>query len=552
MESRKRLLLQTGSVWVAVILVGFFVIMSAVGCSRAPESDVAGEGATIYTQYCEACHGATGDGAGPAAYLLFPKPRNFQRGEFKLRSTRQGRPPTDADLVRTVSQGISGSSMFAFDELLNEAQIQAAVQYVRTFTPERHRAAPATDDDILDISTPPPPTPELVAAGAAVYEEFGCAQCHGQTGRGDGPSAPTLRDSEGDPFPAADFTHGIYKGGGRPEQLYRTFLTGMAGTPMPSYADAIQSEEQAWALVYYTLSLISDGQAKPIAGDPGPLFAADLANVLLEDPESAYWSLVPEHRVYMRPLWFRREYSLFTDVRAAVVGQQLYLRLEWTDGTHDATALQTDHFSDAVAVQLALADPPPFIGMGQRDDHGAVEIWYWRADRQAAAAGEAADLAASYRDVVVDMYPSSTNPTADAYLQRQQAPFVTGRDVGNPVSAPELNVEPVHSLAAAGYGTLTAGTDLSGRVSGRGARNEHGYAVVFSASLQPTDAALQADLTRSGVSIAVAIWDGAAGDRDGTKLVSQWLSLEHSGTELLADEEAQRNSDSRRNRRQDQ
>lgn len=42
-------------------------------------------------------------------------------------------------------------------------------------------------------------------------------------------------------------------------------MTGLAGTPMPSYADAIEPE-QAWDLVHYVLSLSGGGRRAPAAG----------------------------------------------------------------------------------------------------------------------------------------------------------------------------------------------------------------------------------------------------------------------------------------------
>ena len=69
------------------------------------------DGVAIYRAKCATCHGEKGDGQGPASYLLYPRPRNFVVGSFRLRSTPSGKLPADADLVRTIARGIPGTSM---------------------------------------------------------------------------------------------------------------------------------------------------------------------------------------------------------------------------------------------------------------------------------------------------------------------------------------------------------------------------------------------------------------------------------------------------------
>ena len=110
----------------------------------------------------------------------------------------------------------------------------------------------------VNVPAPPPVTAERLARGKQLYADAECLACHGERGRGDGPSAPTLKDSRELPIAATDLTKpDRFKNGARPEDIYRTLVTGLAGTPMPSYADSLEPD-QAWDLAYYTLSLSND------------------------------------------------------------------------------------------------------------------------------------------------------------------------------------------------------------------------------------------------------------------------------------------------------
>jgi len=100
-----------------------------------------------------------------------------------------------------------------------------------------------------------------VARGKKLYADAECLACHGETGRGDGPSAPTLKDSRELPIAVPDLRNSRrFKNGDRPADIYRTLVTGLAGTPMPSYYDALEPD-QTWDLVYYVLSL-SNGKER--------------------------------------------------------------------------------------------------------------------------------------------------------------------------------------------------------------------------------------------------------------------------------------------------
>jgi cytochrome c oxidase cbb3-type subunit 2 len=224
----------------------------------------------VYDRHCAGCHGLKGDGKGPAARLLVIKPRDFTAGVFKFRSTPTGSLPTDEDLFRTVTRGVYRTSMPEWG-LLAERERLAVVQYIKTFFAPWNERPPAAS---LHVPEPPADfgSAASIARGRQVYELVECWQCHGKSGKGDGPSADTLEaDTWGNPQRPFDFTGGHLKGGPTVKDIYRTFMTGLNGTAMPSYADILGEPDgenilpgDDWNLVAFILSLRQTAPASAV------------------------------------------------------------------------------------------------------------------------------------------------------------------------------------------------------------------------------------------------------------------------------------------------
>jgi cytochrome c oxidase cbb3-type subunit I/II len=237
----------------------------SVAGSGIPDTEANRElGKEVFTAHCAGCHGDRGDGAGPAATFLWPLPRDFTAGVFKFRTTPSGTLPTDGDLVRTITRGVRWTAMPTWHEV-SEKERLAVVSYVKTLSKRWKDDAPEAPHVI-----PPAPraTPQLLADGKVLYERAKCAECHGERGQGDGPSAATLKDDFDRPIRPADFTRGEFRGGATVVDVYRTMTTGLDGTPMPSFADTM-SDADRWAISYYVLSL--SAWVDPLTGQPLPL-----------------------------------------------------------------------------------------------------------------------------------------------------------------------------------------------------------------------------------------------------------------------------------------
>ena len=229
-------------------------------------------GAELYAQHCATCHGAKGDGKGLAAQFVFPKPRDFRSGRFRLVSASNG-VPTLEDIEAVLRRGMPGSSMPPWSHL-GDSAVKLLAEHIFVLRREGARdvqlaAAAESGDELseeelttivnrlttpgevveaIDLNTP---AGNSVARGKELYATKGCLQCHGATGKGDGQQQ--MVDAEGLPTRPRDFTRGIFKGSADAASVWRRISLGMPGTPMPS-SPALKPQEIG-DLTHFVLSL---------------------------------------------------------------------------------------------------------------------------------------------------------------------------------------------------------------------------------------------------------------------------------------------------------
>lgn len=207
-----------------------------------------------YRRYCAGCHGEYGDGNGENAVWLDPKPRDFTIATFKCRSTLTGTLPTDQDLFNTIARGLTNSNMPIWNTF-SKQQRADLVAYIKIFSPRWDKEKAGTP---ITIPAEPPITIESISHGQALFAKLECWKCHGTHGEGDGPSASTLTDSKDNPIRPYNFSLGKndsrFKCGSTNQDIYKIFMTGVDGTPMPSFADVIQPND-AWDLVHFLRTL---------------------------------------------------------------------------------------------------------------------------------------------------------------------------------------------------------------------------------------------------------------------------------------------------------
>jgi cytochrome c oxidase cbb3-type subunit 2 len=229
-------------------------VVGGMAEERSKEKRAERTGETVYQKYCSICHGSEGRGDGHAAFFMSPKPRDLTSGRFKLRSTLPGEPPSDSDLLATITKGMHGSLMPSF-EPLPEQERKHLVAYVRSLAGTETGSQKTPKPRAILIPPEPRVSRASLAQGKKLYNDMGCGDCHGDKGKGDGPSAKDLKDQWGYAIQPTDLTAGVFKGGHNGKEIYKRIATGMDGTPMPAYGDDVFPGKDRWALVHYIQSL---------------------------------------------------------------------------------------------------------------------------------------------------------------------------------------------------------------------------------------------------------------------------------------------------------
>jgi len=208
-------------------------------------------GKPLYYRFCWGCHGFRGDGNGENGPYLNILPRNFVAATFKCRSTPTGTLPTDEDLYDSVGRGFTNSNMPAWISLTSQQRADM-VAFIKSVSPRWKTDKPG---EAIHVPAEPAVTLDSIKHGKELFTKLECWKCHGPEGRGDGPSAATLTDSSDQPIRPYNFAAGSrFKCGTTNHDLYKIFMTGLDGTPMPSFADVIKPED-AWDLVHYLRTL---------------------------------------------------------------------------------------------------------------------------------------------------------------------------------------------------------------------------------------------------------------------------------------------------------
>jgi len=350
------------------------VALLAVASPAGAQQGDAQAGKAVYEKKCALCHGEKGDGKGPAADLLDPRPRDFTTGIYKIRTTLN-KAPTDRDLFDVITRGMPGTFMPAWD-ILPEKDRWNLVADLKTFAPDKFKETPKKQELPKEVAS----SPESIKRGKEMYEAIECNKCHGADGRADGPSRAELKDEWGHPIRPANLTkRWNFRGGGGRAEIAMRLATGVLGTPMPSFVDSVEKPEDLWHLANYIASL------GPEAPNYATLLSAQAAKGdIPNDPDAEFWRrIAPQNiplvgQVTIDPRNFNPSIDMVV-LRAAWNDKEIAFHVVWDDPTQSAVDAAKKALPDAISLQFPPQPRPgperPYFLMGDASDGVYLLRW---------------------------------------------------------------------------------------------------------------------------------------------------------------------------------
>ena len=506
----------------AVLVASLFAV--SLGSVRPAAQDVGTEaeresGRALYLRNCAQCHGENGDGAGYATPHLSPRPREFTMGNFKVRSTPNGQLPTHQDLVNIIRRGMPYTSMPAWPDL-SDQEVSDLAYYVTTFSPRFSNAEPQP----VPLPSAPASTTESIELGKTLYEETGCGECHGTLGRGDGPSAETLVDELGYPIRAADLTQSwTFRGGASREDLFRTMTTGLNGTPMPSFDEAL-TPEQRWAITDFIVSLSESGEpgysnlvVARRAVDPIDL-AMGAAN--FESAPVAHFPIVGQ---IMEPGRAFQPAATSVAVQAIYDAESIAVLVRW----HDRAPQQAGQNGPSLPVppeeEVLTPEEPPDAGdpsaVDPADPFGVGPVAadpFGIADPFAQPGAAATAPPPEFSDAVSIQIPSRVVTGA-------RKPYFIFGDVQNPVDLWFFDLARSDPFQFTGRGSADITPNDTGDLTGVASYDQGEWSVIYTRPLRATSGAAFAP--GEFMPVAFSVWDGLSRERGNRRGLTVWYSL---------------------------
>jgi mono/diheme cytochrome c family protein len=494
----------TGSVWVAA---------QDVGTEARRES-----GKALYGKYCAQCHGEKGDGEGYATPHLYPRPRNFTTGKFKVRTTPTGALPTHQDLVTIISRGMPYTSMPAWPAL-SDQEVRDLAYFLTTFSPDFSNKESVPQP--VQLPGAPGASDDSIAQGKKLYEETGCIRCHGNLGRGDGPSAPTLKDDFGYPIRAANLAHSwTFRGGSSRQDIFKTMTTGFNGTPMPSFQDAL-SAEQRWAITDYIASL---------SGGNGPGYT----NLVIAKPVqeridvatgAASFASAPVARFpivgqIMEPGRSFHPPATSVTVQAIYDTESIALLVRW----HDMSAEKTGKNAPSLPVPIEEEEAPSSAAPADESvakadpfaDAAAAPTPAGQAQDPFAEPDAAAAKPSEFSDAVAVQIPTQA-PTG------AQKPYFIFGDAQNSVDLWFFDLAQQAPLLFTGKGSADIASKDAKDLTGVASYDQGEWSVIFKRPLRPEGGAPFAP--GEFTPVAFSVWDGFSRERGNRRGLTVWYSL---------------------------
>lgn len=414
---------------IKLVFLAFSVIYSFENILILSGSAIAADienGKRIFNERCTGCHGFEGQGDGPMAKFVNPPPRRFVGGIFKYKTTDGEGVPTDEDMFRVITNGLPGTAMPSWGDILSREEKLDVIEYVKSFAEDEFKELRTK---VIDFSEEVPPSPESIAKGRKLFlEKARCSECHGLEGRGDG-----IKAFKDDIFFKKLWPRNLtqpwtFRGGSTARDIYTRITVGIPGTPMPSFASgpkALKNEDR-WHIANYVVS-IADKRKEPKM----EVFATqdEIVNCIYTEEQAPQeigdpvWKSAEGTAIkMMRPITQGIRMTVRTDLSILVHcmfdKKRIAFLIEWDDLTRSVVGDERirllsenrELYPDAVAIQIPQMPLQPtyeegLLIFGHNSKRIPVNIMQW-----SAGTVEKTDIAAIYdtaADGTIKVRPSN-------------------------------------------------------------------------------------------------------------------------------------------------
>ncbi|UCD12427.1 MAG: c-type cytochrome [Nitrospinaceae bacterium] len=485
-----------------------FIRQAAADMNRVPGAQDAAatpsldRGRAVYQEKCIHCHGETGKGDGPAAALTSPKPRNFIKGQYKIRSTPFGKIPTDDDLMAMLERNYPGTTMPSWAHL-PKADRESLVLYLKSLSKKFQKFIDRKKEHKVIVAPEPPELSlEALAAGKSLFIQ-NCSGCHGVKGRSDGDSTKKVVDLASDAIWPRNLSEPwLFRRGDSLKDLYLTLRTGLSTTAMPRFSERTFKDEQIWALAHYVRTLALS-EKPPLRKT---LAVKKVDGTLPETPGDPRWE---EADSYVFPLGgqlMAGDKSYHPTVRSITAkalhnGDEIALYLHWDDPRVDPIL--------ALSAEVHVSPPPPLpphlrMALGENEEPETPP----------------APEAQEFPDAVAAQFPVAASGSGPL-------PYFLNGDNAHPVNLWRWSTHPMaaEEYNARGLTQWQKQPEESQSLSSRAAYGYGRYFLVMKRKLKTPnqdDAQFQEG---AATPVAFNVWDGSVGEKEAVKAVSSWFEM---------------------------
>ena len=407
---------------------------------------------------------------------------------------------------------------------LSDQEVSDLSYYIKTFSPDF--ANPEIVPQPVPLPSAPAATNESIELGKKLYVENGCVKCHGTLGRGDGPSATTLKDDLGRPLRAADLSQSwTFRGGSSREDIFRTMSTGLNGTPMPSFLDALPPE-QRWAITDFIVSL--SGSAGPNYSNlvvakyvPDPIDIANGAASFASAPAVRFpvvGQITEPGRSFHPP-------ATSVTVQAIYDAESIALLVRWNDMSPERTGKNGP--SLPVPPEEEEAADEGSGGATGDSSTGSVFGDEVIAPTPGGAEQAAADPFAE-PDVAPAGQPSEFSDAVAVQIPTQvptgaRKPYFIFGDAQNPVDLWFFDLAGPDPLQFTGRGSGDVAPNDTGDLTGVASYDQGEWSVIFKRPLRASSGTTL--VPGAFMPVAFSVWDGLSRERGNRRGLTAWYSL---------------------------